>query len=229
MNTLTQYFDARAEVYNVLSVPFYKELTNDICARLSIVLPVIRDIANFYNDEKCLNEVLRLEKCLEGDLDENKMAGEFARLFLGVNKASHTGHTITPHESVYTSASRLVMQKAWEEVYKVYCEQKLGKHSSFKEPEDHITAEMSFMVYMSRKCGEYAEQDRFDELQQNIGEQVSFLSYHLCSWVNLLDDDISKSDSSDFYKSLSKVLVHFLSLDKKSLKDMKEDLVEIAV
>jgi len=227
METLVKYMSARAEVYNILSAPFYKEVTKDMCAKLNSVLPVVRDLADFYQDAECLDEIKHLEQWLTEEVDEDRMAGEFARLFLGVNKASSTGHTITPHESVYTSASRLVMQKAWEEVYEVYYNQKLGKNSSFKEPEDHITAEMSFMAYMSRKCSEHAEQNSFGEVQENMKEQIRFLSDHLCTWVNLLDEDIYKSASLDFYKSMSKIIVHFLSLDKKSLKDMGEDLVEL--
>ncbi|GAB1536714.1 molecular chaperone TorD [Geovibrio sp. ADMFC3] len=226
MKTLSQYMRLRADLYNILSAPFNVEFKESDFARLKKYVAVMSEMAKENGDSSFAADVSGLGRCIENRVDEDVIAGEFAKLFLGVNKASYTGHTITPHESVYMSESRLVMQEPWENIYEIYYKHGIGKNKEFKEPEDHITAEMSFMAFLSRQCIEFAEIGKSEELTENLETQELFLDKHLCKWIPKLAEDVVKNTSLEFYKYLSLVVQGFIKADFKYICQLKEELSE---
>ncbi|MGE4268429.1 MAG: molecular chaperone [Deferribacterales bacterium] len=227
MELLKEFMRIRGDIYNVLSVPFHKELSVEYTEVLKKYLPVIRELSVASGDMQFRDAVDSFAEILNIEFDKDRYDGEFAKLFLGVNKASYTGHTVTPHESVFLSHTRLVMQEQWDEVVEIYYNNGLGKEKKFKEPEDHISAEMSFMAHMSAKTAECVNSDDSSGLAKCLETQVIFLKEHLCSWIHLLADDIRRSTEIDFYRCFSTLVECFIESDHNTLEQLKEESITV--
>jgi len=92
--------------------------------------------------------VENLEKYINGitDIDEEieEKARRFCTLFLNVSPNDVVKH-VHPFASVYLSPERLVMQEQRDEALEFYARFGLGVDENFKEPEDHVAAELSFL------------------------------------------------------------------------------------
>ena len=219
MDNVKDYLYLRSSIYKLLSAPFYKEPTKADLVLFRKYIPILKEIA-LHSDE--MTEGLTMLEAFQDDKFYNFdiLASEFARLFLGVNKATAQGHTVTPHESVYLSASRLVMQESWEKVYEIYRNEGICKDESFKEPEDHITAEMNFMAHMSEKTAELLGGKKYQDIIKCLKVQEYFLTQHLCKWVPLLTEDL-KVSGAHFYYLVSALLVQgFIDIDREFISEL---------
>ncbi len=220
MDGLAEFFRLRADIYNLLSVVFYRELDAKHAENLRKYVPVLREYALQYGQNEMLDAIGELESCLAAEPDYGKEAAEFARLFLGVEKAG-TGHTITPHESVFLSSDRLVMQKPWEEVREEYYNAGIAKDKDFKEPEDHMTAEMSYIAHMSRKMAESLSGGGSGVPEAEL--QKMFLRNHIECWMPLLAADIYANSSSDYIKAAVKTAWQYVMIDRALLEEWSEE------
>ncbi|MDR0453677.1 MAG: molecular chaperone TorD family protein [Deferribacteraceae bacterium] len=216
MDEFIDFLKLRADVYNLLSVVFYKELDEKHTENLNKHIPVLKEYASLCGYNEMLKYADLLGEYLVSAPDYEKEACEFARLFLGVAKAS-TGHTITPHESVFLSPDRLVMQEPWEEIRKIYHETNVSKDKEFKEPEDHITSEMSYIAHVSRKMAETLANggNGIDEAKA----QISFLRNHIERWMPLLVKDIMITSSSGYFKYAAGLAEQYVMSDRALLEE----------
>ncbi len=220
MDMLIDFLKLRADIYNLLSVVFYKELDEKHVENLNKYIPVLKEYASQCGYDGILESVNMLDNYLVSGPDYEAEACEFARLFLGVAKAA-TGHTITPHESVYLSPDRQVMQKPWEEMRKIYYDAGVVKDQKFMEPEDHITAEMSYMAHMSRKMADSILSGESGVAEARL--QAEFLKNHIERWLSLLTADIFITSSSEYFKAAAKVAEQYAMHDRKTMEVFIED------
>jgi len=89
------------------------------------------------------------------------------------------------YESVYTSPEHLLKQESWSEVKAFYLKNHYKHIDGDKTLEDHIAMEMEFMGYLSRDIAETLEQEKFDEAEELIREQLEFYRDHILKWVPL--------------------------------------------
>jgi TorA maturation chaperone TorD len=158
----------------------------------------IRQFVTFYEGEKP---------------DISKLAGEFAHVFLSTGLPAGD-KSVVPHESVYLSPGRLMMQAEWDQVYKIYCDNKAGKKKGFTEPEDHITAEMGFIAFMSEKASKLPEDS--EEFEVNIDTQFSFMQNHLMRFAPKVCGDICEY-GYPFFESMANIINGFLEGDLEFL------------
>lgn len=222
LRELNEFMRLRASIYDILSAPFYREPDIAYVQELQKYIAVLDAVAMENNNDKMIRVVASLKNCINDGLDYDMLAGIFARLFLGVNKASAEGHTVTPHESVYLGSSRLAMQEPWEDIYEEFCNEGVGKNDDFKEPEDHISAEMGYMAHLSRKTANLIEKDEYVTASGYIDKQISFLNKHLLLWTRLLADDITRSTDNDFYINMAILIDVFITADELFLSELSE-------
>jgi len=157
----------------------------------------------------------------ESELDNVKLelAAEYAGLFLGVRQ-------MPPHpsESVFTSADHLMMQRARDDVLKIYRSMGMEKVAKFTEPEDHIAIELQFMAYLSGKTIEALRSDNREEGKKCLEMQRDFLNDHLTKWVPMLVADILKGARREFYKAVAKVTQGYVRMDAEVVAEMIDRL-----
>lgn len=136
---------------------------------------------------------LRSEKELED------LLWEYTRLFIGPYKLP-----CPPWESVYTSAKRLMMQEAFDEVQEFYTEAGLKIDDPDIMP-DHIGAELNFLAILIQKMdSELGKRDDYLNLIKR------FLEEHLTRWIPQFSQEMEMAVCSSFYKELARVTRDFI-------------------
>ena len=156
-------------------------------------------------DENVPDLMLGLKGAID-EIDQNSeqeledLLWEYTRLFVGPYKLP-----CPPWESVYTSAKRLMMQEAYDEVQGLYN----GLGLKMGDPNimpDHIGAELNFLAVL------------FGNLHNNPGKRVyykdiakRFLDEHLMRWFPQFISDMEEAANLKFYKALAQVTKDFIN------------------
>ena len=194
----------RRYFYMFLQRLFYKEADAEFLAALKeIQFPT--DCGNIGMQEGYDKIASYLRNCGDNAVDE--LAADYLRVFLGAGV--YDGAAAFPYESVYTGEKPLVMQKAWEEVRKIYLENGLSLADAPTDlMEDHIAIELQFMA----KLCEYTEKTEAAK---------DFLKNHLLVWSERFCKDIQKYAETDFYKGVALLTENYLEMDMALLEDSK--------
>jgi len=123
---------------------------------------------------------------------------------------------------VFTSAERLLMQRARDEVLAIYREEGLDRSDDFKEPEDHIAIEFEFMGYLCQKALESLDADETEAAKGSLQKQKEFLDKHLLVWVPQFCKDVQKSARTDFYKAIAQITEEHLSYESDAIAELME-------
>lgn len=154
------------------------------------------------------------------------LAVDYARVFLGAG--IYEGTVASPYESVYTSPERLIMQDARDEVLAAYRAKGLDKDETLNVPEDHISLEFEFMIFMCQETERALESRDWRAVSGSLMEQMDFLMKHLANWVPAFCADIEKCAATDFYKAVAKITNGYLRLEQALLEDLiSETMVEV--
>ncbi len=221
MDEILDYLSARRIIYSLLGVFFYKEADNTYLEALKRIMPVIRTMGVERDIREAVQGADMVLSVEEGADFEDGAAKEFAAVFL-ISDVLNGVKPVTPHESVYLSLSGMTMQDERDQVMEEYFREGLGRDKSFKEPEDHIKAELDFMAFLSGKSLEAAEKDEPELLEESIGRQIAFMSGHIEKWIYRLCADVRNCSHSAFFKGMSFAAEGFIKADRLFLKDLGE-------
>jgi anaerobic sulfite reductase subunit A len=148
-----------------------------------------------------------------------ELAADYAALFLAVGRKP-----VPPYESVYTSADRLLMQRARDEVLAEYRKEGLGPKEGFREPEDHIAMEMEFMGYLCQKALESLDSEDAEAARASLQKQKDFLDKHLLVWVPEFCKDVRKTARTDFYKAIAQITEEHLSYEGDAIAELMNSI-----
>jgi TorA maturation chaperone TorD len=208
---LRAFLTLRANIYRILGKFFYKEPSLQYFEELKKFLPVFEKFEDVYKNNTLKQAVSQLDDYFK--TTESISVGEletlFARIFLSTGFAEGN-KSVVPHESVYLSPTGLTMQNERDEVLEFYYKHSVNITDNFHEPEDHITAEMGFMAYLSEKAAELDEQS--DEFEINLASQFDFMKKHLMRFAPKVCDDIVEYGHF-YYSSMATLIKGFLEID----------------
>lgn len=218
MDELRDYLELRKNIYVFLSKGFYKEATAEYLDEMDRYIPVFKEIAAAYDNSVIANGVEAFQLFRNNIKDKDikavtdDLAREFALLFLSTGVADGV-ISVIPHESVYLSPQGLTMQEQRDQVLEIYFSQSVGRNKDFKEPEDHISAEMGFMGFMSQSTADNLAENNIEKADALIKIQQDFLNGHLLKWAPRACDDIARH-GSEYYQAVSMLTKGFLISDK---------------
>ncbi len=132
----------------------------------------------------------------EQDLKDVKI--DYTRLFTGMRKLP-----VVPWESVYFSDERLVFQESTLKVRYWYRRYGLESVELYKEPDDHIGLEISFLGHLAKltlAAKESLDEAKFESL---LSAQRDFLSQHLILWGPLWSSLMIKYARTRFYRGIA--------------------------
>ena len=119
-------------------------------------------------------------------------------LFIG------TDHVLAPvWESVYFSEKRLVFQEQTLQVREWYSRFGLQPERLYREPDDHIGLEMSFVAHLATMASQAAEAQDEQILEETLKAQRGFLAEHLLRWGPAWARLVKKHAKTDFYRGLA--------------------------
>ncbi|MDR2400448.1 MAG: molecular chaperone TorD family protein [Deferribacteraceae bacterium] len=218
--TVKEYLELRTVVYRLLAFPWYKEPTNEWFVKLRKYIPVFEKLFE-ERGEDMLKKGVELLREMSGQIDEAKYANIFAYIFLVGNAASGI-RAVTPHESVYLSGSGLVKQDEWESVFEHFVSEGIGVEKDFREPEDHISAEMHFLALLSEQAVACMDEDN-DRFLQKLRSQTSFLRENISLWVKPLREHMERLTDDPLYLAAANLTAGFIIADTAFIADLTEN------
>jgi len=153
------------------------------------------------------NETAEALKVLTNWIDENMLRStqeiikdlkyDYARLFIGLGKV-----LAPPWESVYFNVDHLVFQEQTLQVRDWYRRFNIEPVNLFKEPDDHIGLELSFLSYLTQKALDAHHSSNLAEFQNYIKAEKQFLAEHVLNWAPYWCTLVYENAQSGYYKGL---------------------------
>jgi len=132
-----------------------------------------------------------------------ELVEEYTRVFIGPQP-------IPLSESVYRSASGLIMQEETLAVRRQYRESGLMVNSGQAFPDDHIGAELEFVFYLCQKAAQAEEPEEKNIL---LKRQQDFFRQHLILWIAPLCDRLLLETKSAYFQGVAKITKGFIRWD----------------
>ena len=199
----------RTEMYGLLRLVFLTGPGPELIA----ALPALQMTSPAARSAEFNARLEAFQKIIESESNQSitRWQTEFTRLFIGPGKAP-----AYPYECVYRSPNRLLMQEITGEVRQFYLEQGLIMQRLNTIPDDHLVAELEFLLYMSRKMLEQPEQ-----ALSFAGTQREFLRKHILSWIDDFVNDILNNTKELFFQHLALQLRDFVHWDERFLGEFE--------
>jgi TorA maturation chaperone TorD len=147
--------------------------------------------------------------------DFDALSLDFSKLFLGPYKLH-----APPYGSVYLDGERQIMGESTLEVRNKYRESGLDISSDFRDPPDHIAAELEFMYFLILKETEAIGNSDIDSTVSFLEKQRAFLRENLGAWVFEFADTLEEKAETDFYRNLAKATRAFVEQHVDELSDI---------
>ena len=204
--------DRRASAYAFLSRLFIREVDQDLLDEMHAMRFPAKSGSD-HADEGARLITGYLSNVWEDSLRE--LAIDYVHTFIGSGMDAFSA--AYPYESVYTSPRRLMMQEARDEVLAIYRSEGLDKAVSWKESEDHIAAECSFMSILATRSAEALRAGDEGAAARLLRVQRSFLEDHLHAWAGMMTADMRAFARTDFYRGLASYADGVLEADLELL------------
>jgi TorA maturation chaperone TorD len=237
MEKLSEYLRLRAKLYKLLAAPFYLESTPAYLEELKKHLPVFESLSAGADIEVFDTGIRELKAFFERNAVDEKMIDSherlFARLFLCVVPPDGDMKTICPQESPYLSPSGLIMQEPRDEIIEIFVSEKVGLDKSFKEPEDHVSAEFHLMSVLSLRLAEALESGENAKISPCLKVMRELLNNHLMKWVPALCGDLAKEaaalteeETGRYFIGTAHLTEGFIAFDGSYIEELSEALEE---
>jgi len=214
---LLEMLRARENTYALLSRVYRSEVSTEFLNSLFAGLAACGEAGDEYS---LLCEFAESAWSSDPRSIESQLAIEYAHLFLNAGDPPH----VYPHESVYTSADRLLMQEARNQVLAAYRLEGLDRNVDFNEPEDHVAIELEFMAYLCHKTAQALESGDRSEARVLLAKQREFLEKHILVWVPCLCDDLEQIAWSDFYRAIARITRRHLAFEPATLDELVQGI-----
>ena len=229
-HNLNEAIRVRGDIYAFLSRGYKREADEEYLKNIEEIVPAFERLSTDSEDEVLNDGVECLKEFAESIKDRTETLEElnrrFTTLFMGVGYKDTVDH-VNPFESVYLSPEHLVMQEQRDEVVEFYARFGMGVNKEdFKEPEDHICAELSFISGMSNLTLKDLSEGDTQEAVEKLKAQKEFMYGHLLRWVHLLCKDLREAAKDGFYKSLADITMGYVRLDIKFIEGMIDMMEE---
>ncbi len=189
----------RACQYDVLSRLFSDQSdSKDIEAYLGYLAPPSSE-----HDSAAAAFSRQLRLWLNSKEPDHLLRTEYARLFIMPGG-------IRPYESVYRGKVPLLMQEPWLEAKQFYRRCGLKLENPSRHPEDHISSELAFMLYLI-------------EMGNRKAEEKAFFRQHIDCWVPQMLEDIKKHTHAHFFKDVANFGRAFLESEREYLSGDNKD------
>ena len=147
---------------------------------------------------ECVALVRELAEALN-QTDPTALRKEHARLFVGPFELQ-----APPFGSVYLDEGRQLMGESTQAVLHFYQLAGLAPAPDFKNPPDHVVAELEFMVYLLFN-EERLERDNPEQAETLAALRSEFLDRHLGSWGPTFARQVTAQSTTEFYRGLGRL------------------------
>jgi putative dimethyl sulfoxide reductase chaperone len=140
---------------------------------------------------------------------------EYARLFLAPQRLA------SPYESLQLGERKL-WGKSTIEVNKIYKEFGFALDEGFKDPPDHLSAELSFLAQLTQLEGKYLTSELTEEHEGVLEVKKFFLKDHILKWFSRFKDEVNQNAELSYYREIVNFLGLILDEEYESLRKVKD-------
>ncbi|MCI6476034.1 MAG: molecular chaperone TorD family protein [Mucispirillum sp.] len=201
-------YERRYKDYAVFSKIFAYPLNNDFKEIIINLFSKLIDFAKQVHDdslEESLNFVINFLK--------NNNAEELNRIYTSLFISGAYGKILCPVESIYLDNTGLIMGEKRDIVLEIYAKDKLSLSDNFKEQEDHISAELSYISLKNKEILDNINNSHNYNEINNIDIQYNFINEHILPLLHYLVLDLKKYDKSRLYFETASILKKYIEYD----------------
>lgn len=154
---------------------------------------------------------------------EDRLACDFARVFLAAGNTPDNDKTAVPFESVYTSESGLMMQEARDEVRAVFRAEGVMPARTEVDgeiPDDYLPFELEYLALLSERAAEALRAGSDGQARALAEKQRGFLRDHVLNWTEDLAAAVKDFEECGFYGALMDFACAFFADDARALDEM---------
>ena len=144
--------------------------------------------------------------------DEQQLAADFSRLFLGYSLLC------PPFESAYRNEEHLILCEETLEVRHFYQSYGFRQQEMLQLPDDHISLELEFLALMGQAAHKTAA--TASQAAERLRASHQFLQEHVLAWAPEFAGDVFRNAETDFYRGVALFLRGFVQMDAELLTDM---------
>lgn len=199
-NDAIALLEERASSYLLFSALFYREATRELFEQLlegSEETGLLKGYVDSV-EGKDAQELFASSK------------SEFAALFLGMS-----AKPVFTSESVYLSENHCLMQEQRDEVLALYRSAGFVPDASFREPEDHIAVELSFMAQLCALALENVKEGDADAAEEYADRQKEFFESHLGKWTFEFCAAVRQNNRANFYRAVADLFEEFMKTEQE--------------
>ncbi|MBW2600841.1 MAG: molecular chaperone TorD family protein [Deltaproteobacteria bacterium] len=197
---LTKYEKARSSAYKGLAECYHMPGSG-----LNKTLIQLERQLEALGSEASPHITLMRSECIGRGNEIDDLCVDFAKLFVGPYAL-----LAPPYGSVYLDGERKIMGGSTMDVRIRYANAGLELSAHFKEPPDHIAAELEFMHFLIFKEIEATLRYDMDRTIKYLDQQEAFLENHLAAWVPQFARHVVENANTDFYKHLAQATDLFI-------------------
>lgn len=206
---MIDFLEARAALYGLLS-NFCLEKPGSTCKVLGFDLRNSELKEAFQKfDMETGHYLEKLEQYFRNNSLLSLAAEDFDRLFQPGEISF-----VRPYESYYLSQDRFRLPKLMGkrpelEVDFFYRHAGLDMNALYQEKGDHAGVELAFMKELMLKEVQARQNGQTPFAQCYVQWQIQFMENHLLRWLSELGKQVELKASTDFYRTIAKLLKHF--------------------
>ncbi len=140
---------------------------------------------------------------------------EYARLFLAPQRLA------SPYESLQLDERKL-WGKSTIEVNKIYKKFCCVLDEGFKDPPDHLSAQLSFLSQLSHLENKYLSEGMIEEHKGVLEVKKYFLDKHIMKWFPKFKNDIENNAEYVYYRDITRCLDVFLDDEYRRLRHVND-------
>ncbi len=140
---------------------------------------------------------------------------EYARLFLAPQRLA------SPYESLQLDERKL-WGKSTVEVNKIYKKFGFALDEGFKDPPDHLSAELSFLAQLTQLEGKYITSELTEEHEGVLEVKKFFFKDHILKWFSRFKDEVNQNAELSYYREIVNFLGLILEEEYESLRNVKD-------
>lgn len=137
-----------------------------------------------------------LESWQKKDQADHLLKTEYARVFI-------LAGGVRPYESIYRGEGNMLMQEPWVKVKQFYHNCGLKLENPAGHPEDHASAEFSFMFYLLGK--------------EELSAAEDFFRQHIVCWIPQMLNQLLDYPYADFFKDVASFGLSFIESESAYL------------
>lgn len=203
----------RSEIYRAFSHCYYLPDEN-----LGSILKTL-ETGLCATGSNAISHVVLMRSELNTGLTLDDLRVEFSKLFIGPYQL-----LAPPYGSVYLDNQRQIMGDSTLDVVKRYRNAGLAVDDGFKNPPDHIAAELEFMHALVIKELIALHNGLADDVAGCLEEQSDFLTFHIGQWIDAFSGLIIQETNLPYFRYLATATQRFIREDLQRLEETMADL-----